>query len=587
MPSASSTRYQSRLFNFLNRQSRRWLDRGERAVRHLKVATVWGVQILLYPAYMLVQTSLSVGRQLSASVRQGRSPLKAFTASQPQEAPPESDTPIQRVLGEVESLHLPETAEFVALPPETVLFPVDKGEIDKSDNFEGFLARSHGLTTQQAPKERAIVRGVASLLTTRTLVLVSDRNQILDILSPQQQQTLAAKISWEVANYLHHWRLVTSAQPVQPKLSGFARSGVLLPVKLFWRVMAWIQAGPVASATNLFGEATLAPPSELSLVRQQSQTLLQITASESKGDSQSPPQGTLALLDRAVAQLETQPLAYGSEVALTLQDSLRESYGAIVPHLPGTSRATLAIQERVQNLLHRVRQRLGTPNPSATSPGESRDEQFQIQALIKAAIDYFFGSRFSRLSPKQSTLAGNDASALPSGEGEFEAADPWLTWSDLFGEPQTVKTFPQTIPDSPAQLPEGFGSNIPVMPESEGLRATRRYLNSRQQGSQLTQPKTRQTQVTRTSKRRTPSPAPVSSHQGSISPTTTETATLSNPASPNSDTHLDPSPDWIETSATPTGYVKHPLEQLLEWLDRGMVWLEEQVAKVWQWFTRH
>jgi hypothetical protein len=219
-------------------------------------------------------------------------------------------------------------------------------------------------------------------------------------------------------------------------------------------------------------------------------------------------------------------------------------------------------------------------------PGESRGEQFQIQALIQAAIDYFFSRRFSRLSPEQSTLAGNDASALPAGEGEFEAADPWLTWGDLFGEPQTAKISPQTIPDSPAQLPEGFGSNIPVMPESEVLRATRRYLNSRQQSSQLTQPKTRQTQLTRTSKHRTPSPTTVSSRQGSISPTTTETTTLSNPASPPSDTHLDPAPDWIETPATPTGYVKHPLEQLLEWLDRGMVWLEEWVVKVWRWLAR-
>lgn len=579
MPSASSTRYQSRLFNFLNRQSRRWLDRGERAVRHLKVATVWGVQILLYPAYMLVQTSLSVGRQLSASVRQGRSPLKAFTASQPQETPPESDMPIQQVLGVVNSLHLPETAELVALPPDAFISPVDE-----SDNSEGILAKPNGLTIQQAPKERAIVRGIASLLTTRTLVLVSDRNQIFDILSPQQQQTLAATMSWEVASYLHHRRIASSAKPAQPRLSGLARSGVFLPIKLFWRVMAWIQAGPVASATNLFGEATLAPPPERLPVRQQPQTPLQIAASEDNW--QSPPQGTLALLDRAVAQLETQPLAYGSEAALSLRDSLRESYGAIVPHFPGTSRTTLAIQERVQNLLHWVRQRLGTPNPSATLPGESRGEQFQIQALIQAAIDYFFSRRFSRLSPEQSNLAGNDASALPSGEGEFEAADPWLTWSDLFGEPQTASTLPTSAPDSPAQLPEGFGSNIPVMPESEVLRATRRYLNSRQQSSQLTQPKTRQTQLTRTSKHRTTSPATVSSHKGSISPTTTETATLSNPTSPNSDTHLDPAPDWIETPATPTGYVKHPLEQLLEWLDRGMVWLEEWVVKVWRWLAR-
>jgi hypothetical protein len=43
---------------------------------------------------------------------------------------------------------------------------------------------------------------------------------------------------------------------------------------------------------------------------------------------------------------------------------------------------------------------------------------------------------------------------------------------------------------------------------------------------------------------------------------------------------------WIETEAQLVGYVKHPLEQLLEWLDQGMVWLETQLSRVWNWLTR-
>ena len=41
--------------------------------------------------------------------------------------------------------------------------------------------------------------------------------------------------------------------------------------------------------------------------------------------------------------------------------------------------------------------------------------------------------------------------------------------------------------------------------------------------------------------------------------------------------------DWIETNATVMGYVKHPLEQLLAWLDSLMLWLEEMLLKIWQW----
>ncbi|MHC5833887.1 MAG: hypothetical protein ACYT04_000000102270, partial [Nostoc sp.] len=40
--------------------------------------------------------------------------------------------------------------------------------------------------------------------------------------------------------------------------------------------------------------------------------------------------------------------------------------------------------------------------------------------------------------------------------------------------------------------------------------------------------------------------------------------------------------DWIETKATSTGYEKHPLEQLLQWLDDVMLWLEEVFVNIFQ-----
>jgi hypothetical protein len=46
---------------------------------------------------------------------------------------------------------------------------------------------------------------------------------------------------------------------------------------------------------------------------------------------------------------------------------------------------------------------------------------------------------------------------------------------------------------------------------------------------------------------------------------------------------MEAKPDWIETQATPSGYVKHPLEQVLGWLDSVMLWLEELVVKIWRW----
>jgi hypothetical protein len=49
---------------------------------------------------------------------------------------------------------------------------------------------------------------------------------------------------------------------------------------------------------------------------------------------------------------------------------------------------------------------------------------------------------------------------------------------------------------------------------------------------------------------------------------------------------VQPTPDWIEIPATLMGYVKHPLEQILAWLDRVMLWLEETLLKFWQWWQK-
>ena len=47
-------------------------------------------------------------------------------------------------------------------------------------------------------------------------------------------------------------------------------------------------------------------------------------------------------------------------------------------------------------------------------------------------------------------------------------------------------------------------------------------------------------------------------------------------------TNIAHTPDWIETEATTMGYIKHPLEQLLAWLDSAMLWLENLLVKIWQ-----
>jgi hypothetical protein len=640
MPSGSSGRYQSRLFNFLNRQALRLTAQCDRAVRQLKVAAVWGVQIVLYPVYLLVQTGLSAGRQLSNSAQAGWPQLKEFTNKQYQKTLPAADTPIQQVLNEVSTLPLPKVQDTVQVQESQLPTPVfcPSGEMVPASQPE--LSK----TAQESKGEGCVIQGVATLLATRTLVLVTVDNQVLDILTPQQQKKLSAKISWEVADLLRQRRLARSLEQKQAtrRLDTLEQPQVFLPVKLFWYVMAWVQTSPVAIAANLFQESTLVShlaPQQRRIVSPTYTPRPRRQLPASNHPVITTPQGVLqsvigstrtpraiAFLDRTVAELESHQLVPGSEVIVALGES-----------------ATRSLRDRTQQLLQPIQSKFMTPRRSTTSLEASQTNKFRIQALIYAAVDYFFGRRRSNLPQtgsqersaippnpqrKAHQLSGRHSSALPPSTrpsnlelSDIGEPDPWLTWSDLFGNPdatglaQNLTPPSQRVsrkgegesqipnPKSQVQLPEAFNGKIPVRPRNSVWAAIKRYLSPKQTPGKLSAPSTREPRVERPksvvqiaklktqsttsvpapTKRQPLSPTVAASRSKSVSSAKEDTTAITTPSSPSSDGHLEPAPDWIETQATPTGYVKHPLEKLLGWLDIAMLWVEELVIKVWRW----
>ncbi|BDI19065.1 hypothetical protein ANSO36C_48670 [Nostoc cf. commune SO-36] len=68
---------------------------------------------------------------------------------------------------------------------------------------------------ENALKQHPIVRGIATNLSNRSLVLVTTDNEILDILTPQQQVKLENRIINEVANYWQYWRLIEAKKETQ------------------------------------------------------------------------------------------------------------------------------------------------------------------------------------------------------------------------------------------------------------------------------------------------------------------------------------------------------------------------------------
>jgi hypothetical protein len=497
-----------------------------------------------------------------------------------------------------------------------------------SANLQPVTPTALSKTTQESSEEHWMIQGVASLLATHTLVLVTVQNQILDILTPQQQKKLASKISWEMANLRRQWRIeqVSSHQFTQRRLSDLDQPRVFPPVRLFWNLMAWIQTSPVAIAANLFQESTLVrsgelkvdgsnlQPSNLQPFNRQPSNLQTFNRQPSNFQPSTPVKGALAFLDRTVAELESHQLVPGSEVVIVLRDS----FGS-----------------RIEKLLQQVRSQSITSGDTASSPEASRTNTFGIQALIYAAIDYFFGRRRSNLpdtgSQEQTTILANQQGEADQLSGRYSTArlpvgqtsnseladasepDPWLTSSDLFGNQDALGLAPN--PKSSAPLPEGFNSKTPVKPGNSVLGVVKRYLSFKQPPGKLSAPTTgkltaeppkfvlqspthktdkvalpRQTQdrqkITAPRKRKTQPPNAVVARSTSISPAKAETTAITTPSSPSPNTHLEPAPDWIETPATPSGYVKHPLEQLLEGVDVVMLWLEELVLKVWRWLQQ-
>ncbi|NEO16605.1 MULTISPECIES: hypothetical protein [unclassified Moorena] len=667
MSSPAKGPYRSRLFNFINRQSQRFADQIQRTIRHLKVAGVWGGQILLYPVYLLVQASLSAGRQISSSVKVGLPQLRTFSHAQPQEKPPEADTAIQRVLQELNLGKFTLEADLDNLKPsngqavtlnngQPILLERQRGT--SLNNQEPVSVYNGQAVTPAKPatNEHMLIKGVACLLDNRGLVLVTVENQILDILTPQQQQKLTSRISWEVADLLRKWRLAHSldGKKASPSLATLDHPPIFPPIRLFWRLMAWVQTSPVAIAINLFGESRIISATrtlrERAVSKGQSATSnhRQLKPKPFQLSPSSPIQDLLTFLDNKLLELESHQLVQRSEVVVKLSKQI-----------------PLTLRQSSNQLIQALQKPFIKPNSSEEVTAGSDTNRLKLLSLIYAAVDYFFGRKSSNFS----LTGSSEQSDIPSGSGEglpgansndlypeahqlsgdnspplspslkpststasrskSDELDPWLSDNDLWGNPDGSDHYqnlysstsnsgnqaelPVANLQSRHQLPEGFNSKIPVKSEKSIWTLFKRYLNllkapgkliiSRNKSSNV-QPKPSITQTKNSRTEKSPDLSQIQENLEKTTPKKSKHPPLAvvnsgnsklkefkgeeNSAIANSRNHSDvePNQDCIDTKATPEGYVKHPLERVLEWLDITMLWIEELVVKIWRLLQR-
>ncbi|MCY7277927.1 MAG: hypothetical protein LH702_30385, partial [Phormidesmis sp. CAN_BIN44] len=219
----------------------------------------------------------------------------------------------------------------------------------------------------------------------------------------------------------------------------------------------------------------------------------------------------------------------------------------------------------------------------------------EMESLVRAAMRYFFGDR----PRKQLSMGVSYETAI--------AEDFWLTSDEVFGKTGKLraakiqshlrgktanirieKTF-TPLAHLPAQA-DGLSGNsetLALSPQPKvsighsfqnWLKRSLPQQKSRPRSNPIVHQRPNQSRLTQATK-----PQPLTkqrkssqSLEVSLDCTLTETSQKSIRSTPS---------DYIETKATPIGYVKSPLTKFLEWLDTGIVWLERKLAALWNFLT--
>ncbi len=243
----TSRRYQSQFFNFVARQTQKFVDSSATLVRHAKTTAIWTTQILLYPIYAAFQGTRAIGRQIGHTVEKAVLRLRMSR----EEIDPDTnlgDAPIRNVLTAVKRA-LVSGGNLPALREWHPLILVGRFLLRRKE--EDLVASN--------PYQ---IQALACAIDTHKIVLVLEDNVIFDILTPEQQQQIEHRIRLELARYWQ-WRrklYLKSAPLALPD----DRETLLPPIRVFRQLMAWIQSSPIAIAANLFQESEfVTQPSEL------------------------------------------------------------------------------------------------------------------------------------------------------------------------------------------------------------------------------------------------------------------------------------------------------------------------------------
>jgi hypothetical protein len=536
--------YQSKVLSYVVRQTRHWVEQGSGALRRLKVAATWGAQILLYPAYVTFQAL----RMAAAQGRQiwdlGVPAFRQALQSQPTPPPPPpvalaptTETPLRHVWETIRGFELPTPLPVIQLPEPPLVDrpPAASGSLvtrmiaaiarwgQPLSPGKPALAQQDAATTI-SPPPKGCVQGIACCLVTRSLVLVTSQNEILDILTPAQQRQLRDRIIGSVADYYYGLKseprrplltrsraLIRASQPLRVAARSHLRALVVFLAALF-------QAGRQATTQLQSAQPSIATPP--------------LPAIESQG---------LAL--SWTADLPVQQ-AFRLVQQFTLPAADRSQIRGIASLLETRSLVLVTEQNQILDVLTAEQQ--GSLRHRITWDSAHYGRYCQIRQSTRQALARLHSGGSDRILPPVRWLRGVMAwmqiSPVAIAVNLFQEASltlaPIVSLPSQFRQPPTVSgPLALDLAGSQTAVPVSLGSAVAWIADAVpalgaiGGRAMERFGSG--------------------------------------------TATRS----PDYST-------YIETPATPLGYAETPIEAILRGLDRALLWLEESLVLLWRWLRQ-
>ncbi len=405
---------------------------------------------------------------------------------------------------------------------------------------EDFVKKTLTSVTKQVGQNQNPIQGVASLRERKTLVLISAGNEILDILNYSQQQKLRQKILAETAYYARH-RRQNEIQKLPENSPKPTQTRQLAPASPLNEIQTWVKTGPIGVALNIIQDAAIiANPKNI--LEETENTPSQINPYETIKQNLLPP--AISAIENSIQAVQN----FNLPTPESLQNSLNQT-------------SKLIVNEIKQIALDLVTDPV--PTTGETPPTETP----KLQNIVKNTVDYILGeNRPQTYETGSGTLTKSTKNDNKLDDGQ-PIPNPWLSLQDLLPKTATLAT----TNSAPIRVTETAG--VPqTNPEKIQFGETLKKISQvpvRKKTGQSKNYKNKQSTALKTSKKQT-------------QPTET-TQTLQTKKT----SKVEHTPDWIEAKATSIGYVKHPLESLLELVDKVLLFLEEVILAVLQWIKKH